>query len=131
MSEYPVHYRLRDIAVGPGVEICVERYIPIAETPMGYWVVWEHEQIAARDAKYAKQVRKWVPKNSPRFCSPDMRSAEYSFMCRKKVQRRKLKWQLEQCEQAILGMECLQSAPFPSGSLDCGVPAEWQGLCWE
>lgn len=128
---WPVHYRLRDIATGPGVEIVLERYIPIAETPKGYWVVWEHEQIAARDKRYAKQVRRWVPKDCPRFCSPNIPSAQYSFERRKAVQLRKLQWQIEQCKQAIQGLKELGDSDFPSKGLDCGVPLEWQGIRWE
>lgn len=127
----PVHYRLRDYATGPGVEIVVERFIPIAETPKGYWVVWEHEQIAARDERYAKQVRRWVPKAYPRFCSPDMKAAEYSFKRRKTVQLRKLTWQLEQCRQALQGLAGLDGVPFPPSGLDCGVPPEWEGVRWD
>lgn len=127
----PVHYRLRDIATGPGVEITVERYFPISETPKGYWVLSEYDHGMGFSDVYVKKNRRWVPKVAPRFCSPGMKAAEYSFKRRKAVQLRKLKWQLEQCRQAIEGLERLGEVPFPPGGLDCGVPFEWLGLRWE
>jgi hypothetical protein len=131
MNNWPVHYRLRDIASGPGVEIILERYIPIAETPKGYWVVREHDVMAAKNPWYAKQARRWVPKDSPRFCSPNIPTAQYSFEWRKNVQLRKLRWQLQQCEQAIAGLKALGDEHFPSTGLDCGVPEAWRGVLWE
>lgn len=127
----PTHYRLRDIVTGPGVEITVERFIPIAETPKGYWVLSEYDHGLGFSEAYIRKERRWVPKESPRFCSPDMKAAEYSFKRRKAVQLRKLKWQLEQCRQALQGLASLDGVPFPPGGLNCGTPLEWQGLRWD
>lgn len=131
---WPVHYRMRDLATGPGVEIVLDRYIPVAETPKGYWVLWEHDHTiigCGYGEEWIKKRRKWVPKDSPRFCSPNIPSAQYSFERRKAVQLRKLKWQIEQCRQAIEGLKALGDEQFPSTGLDCGTPLEWQGLRWD
>jgi len=129
MSTGPVHYRLRDLATGPGVEIIVEKFFPIAETPKGYWVLGEYD-VGSSSAEYIKRHRRWVPKESPRFCSPNINAAVYSFERRKAVQLRKLKWQLEQVEQALAGLKTLGDEQFPSKGLDCGIPVNWTGLNW-
>lgn len=130
MTELPVHYRLRDLATGPGVEIIVEKFFPIAETPKGYWVLGEYD-VGSSNPEYIKLQRRWVPKESPRFCSPTLAAAAYSFERRKAVQLRKLKWQLEQVEQALAGLKTLGAEPFPSKGLDCGTPVNWTGLTWD
>lgn len=128
----PTHYRLRDFAYGD-VRIAVDKYIPYKETECGWWVIdeilWPSCGVFADEQ--VKRIRRWVPKDSPRFCSPKMDSALYGFKCRKASQLKHLKHKLLQAEQVQKGLELLGSADFPVEGYSCGMPPEWSGIIWD
>lgn len=128
----PIHYRLRDYGYGD-VRINVDKFQPYKETPQGWWVIDElfWPSCCVFHPEQLKRARRWVPKESPRYCSPDIEAALYSFKRRKASQLKHLHHKLQQAEQVQKGLELLGKEPFPVDGYNCGTPDEWAGIVWE
>ena len=113
LSNLPKHYRYRTTCDEAGnVEIFLEEFEAIKETPQGYWVVpgysvhWSEEN----------QTRRWVSKWSRRrYCYATLSEAwsSYRIRCHKRVGH--LRAALDVAEAAAKLVSPLKSPP-PAGS---------------
>jgi hypothetical protein len=135
----PVHYKLRDYADSDGVIVKVDKWLPVAETPCGYWLIpqrcdyylYPDGSVRPIYESAYRSTRKWSPKLYPRAFNPDLKLAALSFRNRKAVQLRKLEWQLQQARQVNQYLAALEDSSVTEDGFNCGTPEEWIGLRWE
>lgn len=124
MSNLPKHYRYRTTCNEDGtVEIFLEVFEAIKETPQGYWVVpgysvnWSPEN----------QTRRWVSKwSNRRYCYATQDEAWKSYRIRAHQRVKHLQAALTIAEAAVRLVSPLRNPPEPGSKLvvspDWSVP---------
>lgn len=135
MAIGPVHYRIVDTREPKGVVIKIRKFIPVKETPAGYWVAGEYlaTGLSFDELKNHKWL-KWISKTAiRRHCYPDLDMAMRSFERRKVMQVSKLSLQLEQAEKALSEFDLYKSATVADleRGVDVGDIPSACGLLWD
>lgn len=124
MTDLPMHYRYRTTCDEAGnVEIFLEEFTAVKETPQGYWVIpryqvgWSPEH----------QSRRWVSKWSVRrHCYPVKADAWSSYRIRCHRRLLHLQSALDIADAAVRMVSPLKEPPLPGSKLvtspDWSVP---------
>lgn len=122
----PVHYRFIDTWDEQGL-ILIEcrKYVPVKETPAGYWLVQDHyyRAHAGPGDWYHKCYLKWAPKVGPVRITPNLRMAELDFSNRKYRQLQIIQAQLERCRKVVSYLDSATSSLSEFGHC-CGKMGE-------
>ena len=130
--DMPTHYRIVERLEPDGVEVRVEKWNPIKETPQGYWVVSQYAPSwLSADELRKRKFAKWVSKTShKRKCYPTIEQAIDSYRRRKQMQVSRLRYQIEQAEVALAWATETKGIGISERVIAGQIPSAHE-LCWD
>ena len=106
------HYRYSTVPLeNGGTGVWLDTYIPVKETPCGYWLVPDYQV----EWSEPNQTRRWVAKSGGKLCQPSLQEAwdAYRRRLRFRVQFLERDLRVARGAQSLTSYRCPPPMPLP------------------